>query len=40
VFDEGGWSTLRKEQPRYSSELDYLVSVEALRRDFGQYGLP
>ena len=40
VFDEATWSTLRKEQPHYSSELDYLVSVEALRRDFGQYGLP
>jgi hypothetical protein len=29
------WARLRVEQPRYLSELDYLVSVDALRRQFG-----
>jgi len=35
VSDDVTWARLRAEQPRYLSELDYLVSVEALRRQFG-----
>lgn len=35
VSDEVTWARLRAEQPRYLSELDYLVSVDALRCQFG-----
>jgi hypothetical protein len=35
VSDDATWARLRGEQPRYLSELDYLVSVDALRRRFG-----
>jgi hypothetical protein len=35
VSDDVTWMRLRAEQPRYLSELDYLVSVDALRRRFG-----
>jgi hypothetical protein len=35
VFDDVTWARMRAEQPRYLSELDYLVSVDALRRQFG-----
>jgi hypothetical protein len=35
IFDEEEWKRLRAEQPHYLSELDYLVSVDALRRRFG-----
>jgi hypothetical protein len=35
VSDDATWARLRAEQPRYLSELDYLVSVDALRRRFG-----
>ena len=35
VSDDVTWARLRAEQPRYLSELDYLVSVDALRRQFG-----
>jgi hypothetical protein len=38
VIDEGRWEFLRKEQPSYSSEFDYLVSTHALQRDFGYRG--
>jgi hypothetical protein len=34
VSDDVAWACLRAEQPRYLSELDYLVSVDALRRHF------
>jgi hypothetical protein len=33
--DDATWARMRAEQPRYLSELDYLVSVDALRRQFG-----
>lgn len=35
VSDDVTWARLRAEQPRYLSELDYLVSVDVLRRQFG-----
>jgi hypothetical protein len=35
VSDDVTWTRLRAEQPRYLSELDYLVPVDALRRRFG-----
>ena len=35
VTDDTTWERLRRDQPRFSSELDYLVSVNALTRDFG-----
>jgi hypothetical protein len=35
ISDDMTWARLRVEQPRYLSELDYLVSVDALRRRFG-----
>jgi hypothetical protein len=35
VSDDLTWTRLRVEQPRYLSELDYLVSIDALRRRFG-----
>jgi hypothetical protein len=35
ISDDVTWARLRAEQPRYLSELDYLVSVDALRRTFG-----
>jgi hypothetical protein len=35
VSDDLTWARLRAEQPFYLSELDYLVSVDALRGKFG-----
>jgi hypothetical protein len=35
VSDDVTWARLRAEQPLYLSELDYLVSVDTLRRRFG-----
>ena len=35
VSDDATWARLRAEQPCFLSELDYLESVDALRRQFG-----
>ncbi len=35
VSDEATWTRICAEQPHYLSELDYCVSVEALRRRWG-----
>jgi hypothetical protein len=37
VSDDLTWARLRAEQPHYLSELDYLVSVDALRQEFGYW---
>jgi hypothetical protein len=34
VSDDVTWARLHAEHPHYLSELDYLVSVDALRRQF------
>jgi hypothetical protein len=33
--DDAAWARRWAEQPNYLSELDYLVSMDALRRQFG-----
>jgi hypothetical protein len=33
--DDTAWARRLQEQPHFLSELDYLVSVDALRRQFG-----
>jgi hypothetical protein len=38
ISDDERWARLRAEQPRYLSELDYLVSIDPLQRQFGYRG--
>ena len=33
--DDAAWTRRLQKQPHFLSELDYLVSVDALRRQFG-----